>query len=124
MSRQDDELLSTLAEVETEVEQSEEALREVKHRARFLRRERSRGRPVRQLLREEPRPRSMELLASATERLRSASARLRRSKMRSLRAEGASVNEIAELFGVTHQRVSALLRANGEAADTGATADS
>lgn len=117
MEPEDDELLVALDEVEAEVAEAEATLRETKQRARFLRRERRRGHDARHLLQHEPRPRSVDLLTTAGSRLRSASARLRRSKMQALREEGATISEIAQIFGVTHQRVSTLLRQPATADD-------
>lgn len=42
--------------------------------------------------------------------LREAGARMRRAEAKALRAEGMTMEEIADLFGVTRQRVSALLK--------------
>jgi CRP-like cAMP-binding protein len=44
------------------------------------------------------------------ERLAKAASRLRRTQARALREEGMTTDRIAELFGVSRQRVSALLK--------------
>ena len=47
--------------------------------------------------------------------LQSKGRRLRQAGARALREEGLTLAEIAEVFGVTHQRVSALLKEDGPA---------
>ncbi len=65
------------------------------------------------LLRAEPTPGTVPLLSSVLARLSSASGQLRRSLVLALRQEGVTIPVIAQLFGVTHQRVSNLLRNSG-----------
>ena len=52
----------------------------------------------------------MQLVSTILRRQSEASGYLRRSLVVALRAEGQSIPSIAHLFGVTHQRVSNLLR--------------
>jgi hypothetical protein len=54
-------------------------------------------------------PLLVNLLAENQKRLTQAGARLRRAKARALYAEGKTMDEIAELYGVTRQRISALV---------------
>ena len=65
----------------------------------------------------------MQLVSTILRRQSEASGYLRRSLVVALRAEGQSIPSIAHLFGVTHQRVSNLLRrvAQGHAAAAAAT---
>jgi hypothetical protein len=58
----------------------------------------------------EERPLVVELLAANFGRLSTAGARLRRAQAKALHDEGMTMEEIARAFGVTRQRVSALLR--------------
>ena len=52
----------------------------------------------------------LKLLARSTTRLGSAAGRFRRDFVSGLAAEGATTRDIASRLGVTHQRVSTLLR--------------
>jgi hypothetical protein len=63
------------------------------------------------------RPGLLELLTQSGTELNVAGVRLRRTLALTLRHEGLTTEEIAERFGVSRQRVSALLRAtsNGDA---------
>lgn len=63
-----------------------------------------------ELARNAPRPRLVELLSENLERQAEAGGRFRRAVARALHTEGMSMEAIAELFGVTRQRVSTLLR--------------
>jgi hypothetical protein len=75
-----------------------------------LRAGRAKGRSWRELLAREQRPGALELAARILRRLTEASGTLRRTVANGLRAEGTTISAIAAVFGVSHQRVSALLR--------------
>jgi hypothetical protein len=75
-----------------------------------LREGRHEGRPYAELVAPEPRPLLVERLAEVLEELSVASAAFRRSEARVLHEQGLSQETIASFFGVTRQRVSALLR--------------
>lgn len=57
-----------------------------------------------------PGPQLLELVTAATRQLESAGAGLRRAEARALHDEGLTMDQIAERFGVTRQRISAVLR--------------
>ncbi len=61
-------------------------------------------------VRDEPRPLMVELVSANMAALETAGARLRAAQATALRAEGLTIEAIAELFGVTRQRISALLK--------------
>ena len=82
----------------------------VLERAHVLREGRQAGRPYSELVAAEPRPLLVERLAEVLEELATASAAFRRSEARVLHDDGLSQESIAAFFGVTRQRVSALLR--------------
>lgn len=63
-----------------------------------------------ELIREEPRPPMVEMVTMNIEALQSLGSRLRQAEARALRADGVTMEEIAQLFGVTRQRISALLK--------------
>jgi hypothetical protein len=77
--------------------------------ARLLARRRT-GRSWSELTTEEPPPQVVAQLSAVLAALASAGGAWRREQARALQAEHVSINRIAALFGVTRQRVSALLR--------------
>lgn len=79
-------------------------------RADALRRMRRRGLPYRDIVTAEARPLIVEILRESQQRVATAGSRFRRAEAAALRAEGLTLDEIATLFGVTRQRVIALLR--------------
>ena len=75
-----------------------------------LRRRRAEGGAWRDILAEEEPPGTMQVVSRMLATLAGASGTLRKELVDDLRREGASIPAIAKLFGVTHQRVSNLLR--------------
>ena len=73
-----------------------------------LRRE---GRDYQEILDAEERPLVVEQITENLDRLSEHGARLRRAEAAELYASGLTMEQIAELFGVTRQRVSAVLSA-------------
>lgn len=92
---------------------AQELLDGVLARAEVLRAGRSLGKPYAQIVAAQDRPLLVELLSDALEELAAAGAAFRRSEARALHADGLSQEAIAALFGVTRQRVGALLKAAG-----------
>jgi DNA-directed RNA polymerase specialized sigma24 family protein len=72
---------------------------------------RAQGAPYSEIVKDANHPLVVELLTEHLRVLQRAGAELRRQEAAVLRAEGMSVEQIASLFGVSHQRVSTLLRA-------------
>ncbi|MGE5617576.1 MAG: hypothetical protein ACM3UX_01415, partial [Candidatus Woesearchaeota archaeon] len=70
----------------------------------------SEGQPLRDIVPNEESPLIVQLLTESTNLLHSYGNRVRRTEARALHREGMTMDEIARLFGVTRQRVSALLR--------------
>lgn len=105
----DDEALAALAELigvlDANLRRSEQML----ERARYLRTLREAGLGWGKVVEGEKRPLIVELLTSSIEELHEASARFRRAQAKALRAEGMSIEQIASFFGVSRQRISALL---------------
>jgi len=79
-------------------------------RAERIREQREAGLSYREIESGEQRPLIVELTRDNLAALVEAGSRLRRAEARALHAEGMTMEQIAELFGVTRQRVSALLR--------------
>lgn len=73
-------------------------------------RERQAGASYREIVVGEPGQLLVAMLADAARRLDAAGGRVRRAEARALHDEGLTMDEIAVLFGVSRQRVSALLR--------------
>jgi hypothetical protein len=79
-------------------------------RADEIRRLRERGLPYSEIVPLEERPLIVELLTHNLYGLSDASSRFRKAEARALYSDGLTMTEIADLFGVTRQRVAALLR--------------
>ena len=71
---------------------------------------RAEGRTWAEIVPVEQHPLVVELLAANFGRLSTAGAKLRRAQAKALHDEGMTMEQIARAFGVTRQRVSALLR--------------
>ena len=84
-------------------------LDDVLQRAEALRAGRSEGRRYVEIVSAEQRPLVVELLTDVLDELATAGAAFRRSEARVLHDDGLSQEAIAALFGVTRQRVGALL---------------
>jgi hypothetical protein len=82
----------------------------LERRLRELHRQRSEGRAWHDILDAEDVPGTMQVVSRMLACLAKASGTLRKELVDSLRREGVSIPAIAKLFGVTHQRVSNLLR--------------
>ena len=105
-----DPVLAALEQMDQRIELNVRDERTLQRRIRRLREARQQGRPWRAILDEEPEPGALHLVGSLLSRLSESSGVLRRSLARALRNEGETVPAIAQRFGVTHQRVSNLLR--------------
>jgi hypothetical protein len=111
-------LQSLIAELETCID----LLRHAHERAEHLLQERRHGRPWLDIVSAESRPLVVESISSVMASLASAGHVWRREQARALNAEDVSINRIAALFGVTRQRISALLRDTGSSDDDGSRA--
>jgi hypothetical protein len=113
-----DEVLQALDELESVLRENAESERLLSKRIAEVRLARQNGREWKAILGDEDEPGTVQLVSTILRRQSEASGYLRRSLVVALRAEGQSIPSIAHLFGVTHQRVSNLLRrvAQGHAA--------
>src|SRR5579864_7134846 len=93
-----------------DLDQSIDMARRMKQRIGEIRRAREDGRELREIVPFEETPLIVQLLTENTNLLHSYGNRVRRTEARALHREGMTMDEIARLFGVTRQRVSALLR--------------
>ena len=103
-------LLVALTELETAARNNVERSRQLQRRARYLKKRLQAGDDLTGLVVAEPAPRMVELLSSNMATLETAGAEFRAAEALALRAEGLTIEAIAELFGVTRQRISALLK--------------
>lgn len=110
MSRDLDEFMEALDELDRALDESIDMARRMKERIVEFRRARFEGRPLREIVAREKTPLIVQLLTESTNLLHSSGNRVRRTEARALHGEGMTMDEIAKLFGVTRQRVSALLR--------------
>jgi len=105
-----DDVLKALDELETVLRDNAESERLLSKRIAEVRLARQNGREWKAILGDEDEPGTVQLVSTILRRQSEASGYLRRSLVVALRAEGQSIPSIAHLFGVTHQRVSNLLR--------------
>jgi hypothetical protein len=105
-----DEVLNALNELESALRENAESERLLFQRIAEVRLARENGKDWKSILAAEDDPGTVQLVSSVLRRQSEASGYLRRSLVVALRAEGQSIPSIANLFGVTHQRVSNLLR--------------
>ena len=87
-----------------------ETIDQILERAESFLEKRTLGESWIEIVTELPRPSVVELLTTSVEDLHISGGRFRRAHAKALRAEGLTIRQIAECFGVTHQRVSALIR--------------
>lgn len=102
--------MEALADLETALARSAEMTERMKDRIKYIRDVEEDGRPLRDIMEGERAPLIPQLLTENTNLLHSYGNRVRRTEARALHREGMTMDEIAKLFGVTRQRVSALLR--------------
>jgi hypothetical protein len=105
-----DEVLLALGELEAALVRNAEDERLLAARIAQVRLARETGGDWKTILADEDEPGTVQLISTILRRQSEASGYLRRSMVVALRAEGQSIPSIAHLFGVTHQRVSNLLR--------------
>jgi hypothetical protein len=104
------DLLDALDELEDLARTDLERTRLMISRVRDLRTRILDGDPLPDIVSGEPRPLVVELISESIRGLQTVGAELRRTEAQALRAHGLTIDHIARLFGVSHQRVSALLR--------------
>lgn len=108
-----EEELAALDGLATRIEENARDDRQLARRIRQLRADRAAGRSWHTLLGRESQPRLLDLSARVLRRATETSVMVRRLLASGLRGEGATVPAIAEKFGVSHQRISAVLRNGG-----------
>jgi DNA-binding transcriptional regulator GbsR (MarR family) len=102
--------LKALEDLDRALDQTLELTQRMKMRIENIRSVHADGRPLREIVPREESPLIVQLITESTNLLHSYGNRVRRTEARALHREGMTMDEIAKLFGVTRQRVSALLR--------------
>lgn len=110
MGRDTDEFMEALSDLDRALDRVVDMTGRMKARIEELRKAHAGGRPLREIVPEEQTPLIVQLITESTNVLHSSGNRVRRTEAAALHSEGMTMDEIARLFGVTRQRVSALLR--------------
>ncbi len=121
----EDTALAALEQLLQQIDRCAVELQGARERAELLLAERRAGHSWLEIVSAEARPLVVERISTVLSSLSGAGSAWRRAQARALQQERVSINRIATLFGVTRQRISALLRegpADGSAATDG-TAD-
>ncbi|MCA0145913.1 hypothetical protein [Blastococcus sp. LR1] len=105
-----DSAVRALEQLIEQIDLSVEELQRARERAVELVAARAAGEPWLELVTAEARPLVVESVSSVLSSLASAGHEWRREEAAALQREDVSINRIAALFGVTRQRISALLR--------------
>ena len=106
----EDTFLEALTALESTLADNQQRTRLITRRIAQLRRLRSQGAPYAEIVSISDGPLIVQLLTESSAALDISGASVRRAEARALYAEGLTMDQIAERFGVTRQRVSALLR--------------
>jgi DNA-directed RNA polymerase sigma subunit (sigma70/sigma32) len=110
VSEETEAFMAALADLDRALDEAAQMVERMKQRISDIRRVHAEGRLLREIVPEEEAPLIVQLLTESTNLLHSYGNRVRRTEARALYREGMTMDEIAKLFGVTRQRVSALLR--------------
>ena len=110
MSRADDPAADALLALAAVLRASADDFRRLADRAEQLHARRVTGSPWADLVAAEGRPLVVTVMTQLMDRLAQAGASFRREEALALAAEGLTHERIAQLFGVTRQRVGALLK--------------
>ncbi|MGY1732186.1 hypothetical protein ACI798_11775 [Geodermatophilus sp. SYSU D01045] len=105
-----DDAVAALEELVREIDRCAAELQDARTRAQQLLTQRRAGDSWLAIVTEESRPLVVERITTVLGALAGAGSVWRRAQARALQAEQVSINRIAAMFGVTRQRISALLR--------------
>ena len=106
----EDEFLEALRALENVLADNSRRASLIKRRIARFRRLRARDAPYAEIVSTNEGPLIVQLLTESSAALDSSGANVRRAEAQALYAEGLTMEQIANRFGVTRQRVSALLR--------------
>src|SRR5579859_6171642 len=111
--------LHALDDLDVALDETLKMVEEMKSRSAAVREAHRRGISLREIVPAEETPLLVQLLTRTTTLLHSYGNRVRRTEAKALHDEGMTMDEIARLFGVSRQRVSALLRNKGHQGNKG-----
>ncbi|SFP01612.1 hypothetical protein SAMN05660464_1964 [Geodermatophilus dictyosporus] len=117
----EDTAVQALEELVREIDRCAAELQGARARAEVLLADRRAGHSWLELVTQESRPLVVERITTVLSALSGAGSAWRRAQARALQEERVSINRIAAMYGVTRQRISALLRegAPAERSDAG-----
>jgi len=104
------DLDSTLDMIDLALADNVARSREIQRRVRLLKSQLGKGTSLEDLVNAEESPRTVELISANLAILEGVGSDFRLSLAQALRREGLTIEAVAGLFGVTRQRISALLR--------------
>ena len=107
----DDDVLEVLDEVVRALQENTERAQWTLHRAKAIRDKRHSGMSYRDIA-ADGEPLIITMVTKNLQNLVNTGSRLRRAHARALYAEGATLQEIGKLFGVSHQRISAIINSD------------
>ena len=110
MSEDRDAFLKALDDLDRALEENLEMTARMRRRIDEIRTAYADGGSLREIVPNEETPLLVQLLTRSTNLLQAYGTRVRRTEALALHHEGMTMEEIAKLFGVSRQRVSALLR--------------
>jgi len=105
----EDAVLAALEDLTDAVERMAQAITMVSNRAAEIRACRERGMSYRAIVHTEDRPLIAGMLTETIARFEAAGTGFRQAQARALHQEGMTMEQIADLFGLTRQRISVLL---------------
>jgi hypothetical protein len=111
---QHEAFLASLRELDGALDQALATVEQMKQRARDILESAAAGHPLRDIVPLEQRPVLVQLLTQATEVLQRYGNRVRTTEAHALYSEGMTMDQIAQLFGVSRQRISTLLRSRND----------
>ena len=106
----DDAFLEALTTLDAALADNQERTKLIKKRSSQLRRLRAEGASYTEIVATRDGPLLVQLVTESSTALDTSGSSVRRAEARALYAEGLTMDQIAERFGVTRQRVSTLLR--------------
>jgi hypothetical protein len=112
-----DRVAESLELLVNRLRQMDDLARRATARAELLRAQRLQGLSYRDIVGGEERPLLVEIVSQMIDVLIDAGWRFRRAQAKALYDEGATMDQIGRLFGVSRQRVSALLATSGPDTD-------
>jgi DNA-directed RNA polymerase sigma subunit (sigma70/sigma32) len=107
---EDDALRRALIDLDGALDANIDRARRMKRRIAQIQRQREAGKSYREIVESEQGPLIVQLLSESGRALSDHGAQVRRMEALMLHNEGMTMDQIAEKFGVTRQRVSGLLR--------------